>query len=75
MASGRIILTKDRDFGELIVRGRLQVAGIVLLELDRLINAAEADAVTAFIAAGLEKISGHLVVIEPSRVRIRPLLK
>ena len=40
---GRILITEDRDFGELVVRQRLEIQGVVLLELDRLSNAAEAD--------------------------------
>lgn len=72
-SEGRIVLTEDRDFGELVVRQRLKVDGIILLELDRLSNEAEADLVAATVAAHLEKLSGNLLVIEPGRVRIRPL--
>jgi predicted nuclease of predicted toxin-antitoxin system len=39
-----ILLTEDRDFGELVIRQRLDVRGVILLGLDRLSNAAEADA-------------------------------
>jgi predicted nuclease of predicted toxin-antitoxin system len=31
---GRILITEDRDFGELVIRQRLVVDGIVLLELE-----------------------------------------
>ena len=70
---GRILITEDRDFGELVVRQRLDVQGIVLLELDRLSNLAEADRVAAVISANAGKLPGNLFVIEPARVRIRPL--
>ena len=39
----RILITEDRDFGEMIVRRRLEAPGIVLLELDRLSSVAEAE--------------------------------
>lgn len=39
---GRVLITEDRDFGELVVRQRLEVQGVVLLELDRLSTVAEA---------------------------------
>ena len=39
----RVLITEDRDFGEMVVRQRLGVRGVVLLELDRLSNAAEAN--------------------------------
>lgn len=70
---GRILITEDRDFGEMVVRQRLGVPGVVLLELDRLSNAAEADRAAAILSTIPEKLSGNLVVIEPGRVRIRRL--
>jgi predicted nuclease of predicted toxin-antitoxin system len=42
-----ILITEDRDFGELVIRQKLAVRGIVMLELDRLSSKAEADAVAA----------------------------
>jgi predicted nuclease of predicted toxin-antitoxin system len=68
-----ILITEDRDFGELIIRQRLGVRGMILLELDRLSSAAEADAVADVISNHAGKLVGNLVVIEPGRVRIRPL--
>jgi predicted nuclease of predicted toxin-antitoxin system len=68
-----ILITEDRDFGELIVRQQLPVRGLVLLELDRLSNLAEADRVADMISAHSDKLLGNLVVIEPGRIRVRPL--
>jgi predicted nuclease of predicted toxin-antitoxin system len=68
-----ILITEDRDFGELVIRQRLGVRGMILLELDRLSNAAEADVVAAIVSTCGDKLSGNLVVIEPGRIRIRPL--
>jgi predicted nuclease of predicted toxin-antitoxin system len=65
VAEDRILITQDRDFGELIIRQRLSVRGIVLLELDRLASAS--------VSAHVEKLVGNLVVIEPGRIRFRPL--
>ena len=70
---GRILIPEDRDFGELVVRQRLGVRGVILLELDRLSNAAEAARVTEVTTAYADKLAGNLLVIEPGRVRIRPL--
>ncbi|MBV8190409.1 MAG: DUF5615 family PIN-like protein [Alphaproteobacteria bacterium] len=41
-AEGRILITEDRDFGELLIRQCLLAAGVILLELDRLSGEAEA---------------------------------
>jgi predicted nuclease of predicted toxin-antitoxin system len=70
---GRILITEDRDFGELVVRQQLGTRGVILLELDRLSNEAEADLVAAIVSTHFSKLSGNLLVIEPARVRIRPL--
>ena len=69
----RIILTFDKDFGELAWRAGLPAStGIVLFRLP-----APAPArVGAILAARIsERIdwAGHFTVIEPGRVRMRPL--
>ncbi len=69
----RIIITEDTDFGELVIRRQLAVAGVVLLELDRLSVEAEARRVSASVALLADKLVGNLVVIEPGRIRMRPL--
>jgi predicted nuclease of predicted toxin-antitoxin system len=73
VAEGRILITEDQDFGELVMRQQLAAPGVVLLELDRLSNAAEATRVSAVISAYADKLSDNLIVIEPRRVRVRPL--
>jgi len=72
-AEGCVLITEDRDFGELVIRQRLDVRGMILLELDRLSNAAEADVVVEVASLHGDKLLGNLVVIEPSRIRVRPL--
>ncbi len=70
---GRVLITEDRDFGELAVRQQLALPGIVLLELDRLSNLAEAALVAAVLVENQGRLQGNLLVIEPTRIRIRPL--
>ncbi len=72
-SQSRILITADQDFGELTVRHRLGASGIVIIQLGRLSNAARADRVAEVIAAHIDRLAGHLMVIEPARVRIRPL--
>ena len=61
------------DFGELVIRQRFGVRGLILTELDRLSPSAEADRIAEVVTAYAEKLKGNLVVIEPGRLRIRPL--
>jgi predicted nuclease of predicted toxin-antitoxin system len=72
-AEGRILITEDRDFGELVVRQRLGIAGVMLLEVDRLTNSAEANRVGDVVSTHADKLVGNLVVVEPTRLRLRPL--
>jgi len=69
----RILITEDRDFGELIFRQQLSVRGVVLLELDRLSTEAEADRVAQAVSAYAHRLLNNLCVVEPTRIRIRPL--
>ncbi|HLY58073.1 MAG TPA: DUF5615 family PIN-like protein [Stellaceae bacterium] len=75
MAKGesRILITEDRDFGEMVIRQRLGVCGIILLALDRFSNAGEADRVADIVSKNPDKLAGNLVVIEPARIRVRSL--
>lgn len=67
------LITEDRDFGELIIRQRLAIRGLILLELDRISNAAEADIMAQVVSSHLDKLLGNLLVIEPGRIRVRLL--
>ena len=70
---GRILLTEDKDFGELVTRFAYPCRGIVLLALASL-PAAErcARAVAALTTLGA-RAADHIMVIEPRRIRLRSL--
>ena len=72
-SEGRVLITADRGFGELLVRHRLGVIGVIVFQLERLSNPAKADRVAEVVAVHANRLAGHLVVIEPARTRIRPL--
>jgi predicted nuclease of predicted toxin-antitoxin system len=69
----RIILTFDKDFGE-IARGAglPDACGVVLFRL-RMPPSAEVGFRLANLVGGRSDWSGHFSVIEPDRVRMRPL--
>ena len=71
---GRVLITFDKDFGELVLRRGLSASqGVVLLRLP-LAGPEElvARAVAALTARG--DWAGHFSVIEGDRVRMRPLI-
>ena len=72
-AGNLVLITEDTDFGELVIRKRPAVRGVILPELDRLSNFAEAVRVADVVLSQADKLEGNLVVIEPTRVRVRPL--
>jgi|ERR1700722_10519891 predicted nuclease of predicted toxin-antitoxin system len=69
----RVVLTADKDFGELVFRRALPSAGIILL---RLTGASESDRLETFqklwpiIEAN---VAGHFVVVTDKLVRRTPL--
>lgn len=71
---GRIILTADKDFGDLVFRDRLTTHGVVLLGLgDTLLADRVARLEQAWASVEAHPI-GKFNVITPSKVRIRNLL-
>ena len=72
-AEQRVILTSDKDFGELVFRDRLASSGVVLLRLDDLTVAeilARLQAVWSFVEANP---TGRFIVITERKVRGRSL--
>jgi len=72
-ADGCILITEDRDFGELVIRQRLDVRKSNPAGAGSPINAAEADVVAEVVSVHGDKFLGNLIVIEPTRIRVRPL--
>jgi len=68
------LITKDKDFGELVFRQGLANFGIVLLRLNGLPVSRKSAIVASVIAERSEEIIGAFSVISPGQVRIRPSL-
>lgn len=70
----RVLLTEDKDFGDLVFRFRLALPGVVFVRIlpeDRAIKWARLRAAIEQFGTGL---IGRYVVVEKSRMRSRPLL-
>lgn len=68
---GRVLVTLDKDFGELAVLRSISHTGIVRLVGFRSVQQAEACG-RVLVAYGEELAAGALITVEPGRVRIRP---
>jgi len=69
-----LILTDDKDFGEIVFRKQRSCRGIVLLRLTGVDYSRKADQVKQVISRYGSKMIGKFVVITAERVRIRKLL-
>ena len=68
-----LLLTADKDFGEMVYRQYRLASGVVLIRLAGLSAVQKAQIVASAIADHLEEMSKAFTVIEPGRVRIRRL--
>lgn len=70
---GRLLLTEDKDFGELVVRLQRPVRGVILLRFAVREEALKAPRLLELIGRHGERLPGAFVVLEADRVRRRPL--
>lgn len=68
---GAILLTADKDFGELVFRQGLSTSGVVLIRLAGLSVESKAEIVVSAISEHNSELSQAFAVITPAAVRIR----
>lgn len=69
----RLLLTDDKDFGELVIRRRWAAPGVVLMRVGSEQPQMRWQRLQAAIARFDESLYGRYVVIEDARLRVRPL--
>ena len=70
----RILLTEDKDFGELVYRLKKPTIGIVLMRIDVKERHMKWPRLKKLIDNYKERLPGHFVVIDTKKFRFRPLL-
>jgi predicted nuclease of predicted toxin-antitoxin system len=70
--TNRILITNDKDFGELIYRSGKVHAGVVLLRLSDESQASRVRVVKAVLEHHLGRLAGNFVVASEKRLRARP---
>ena len=68
-----LILTDDKDFGELVIRHRQQSSGVMLVRLPGLHPLQKAEIVADVIEQYGDQLINALCVVTPQKVRIRNL--
>lgn len=73
LANERILLTEDKDFGELVVRLGLPAWGIILLRMNPADSAAKLARLREVFQNHFARLAGSFVVVDPSQTRFRLL--
>jgi predicted nuclease of predicted toxin-antitoxin system len=71
----RLLLTEDKDFGDLVFRQGRPVPGIVLLRIDSARRSLKWPRLLAAVDRFGEGLFGRYMVVEVARFRSRPLLR
>jgi predicted nuclease of predicted toxin-antitoxin system len=71
--AGRMILTSDKDFGELIFRDRLNSHGVILLRMEHLTVKARIARLQLVWSVIEANPVGKFIVVTEKRVRVRSL--
>lgn len=66
-----VLLTEDKDFGELVYRKRLGHSGVILLRLDGCSPGEKSEIVANVFRQAIKEIKSAFVVIDNRSVRVR----
>lgn len=69
-----IVITNDKDFGELIFRHNLKSKGVILLRLHDQSSTAKINTMKALLEKYQDRFYGSFIVASPFGIRIRKLL-
>ena len=69
---GRVLLTEDKDFGNLVFAAGHPTGGVSFLRYPVAARMLIAQATVDFVRQRRQDLGGSFVVIEPSRIRITP---
>jgi predicted nuclease of predicted toxin-antitoxin system len=70
----RILLTEDKDFGELVYRLQLAARGVVLMRFDPADRDRKIPRMRALVATYGNRLLGLFVTLEADKIRARPLM-
>ena len=68
---GRMIITMDKDFGELVYHSLLDHCGVILLRLEDATGTDKLEVVKEIISKYSQKIKNHFCVYQKGKFRVR----
>jgi predicted nuclease of predicted toxin-antitoxin system len=69
----RVLLTEDKDFGELVVRLKLPAYGIILLRVNPADTSRKLARLRYLLQHHSHRLPGAFVVVDRKKIRLRPL--
>lgn len=72
-SQGRVLITEDKDFGDLVIRLRAPAHGVVRVDLKSLPKPDREVRIVQALSDLGAKVEGSFVTIEPTRTRLRAL--
>lgn len=70
----RIVVTNDKDFGNLVFELNLKARGIILFRLEDQSSRAKISALKMVLCAHREKLLDHFIVVAEGKIRIRRMV-
>lgn len=70
-ARNALLITADKDFGDLVFRQRVVHSGVIFLRLSGLSNATKAAVVARVLRERVAELRGAFSIISPAQLRIR----
>lgn len=70
LRESRILLTEDKDFGQLVFASAVKSPGVVLIRFPAGARQAMVRTVVKLVETSAETMVGHFVVVQPGRIRI-----
>ena len=71
MREERIILTSDKDFGELVFKNKLSHHGVLLLRIDENTTEEKINIISGILQSHTEKLKNHFCVYQNKLLRVR----
>lgn len=71
----RMVLTMDKDFGELVFHSGISNSGVLLLRLEDATGVEKRSVVQTILADHAERIRNRFCVYQKGKLRVRPIVK
>jgi predicted nuclease of predicted toxin-antitoxin system len=69
----RVVLTEDKDFGQLVYASERPGPGVILIRFPASARKTLPDALLGLVRKGDQQITGRFAVVQPGRIRVRRL--